>query len=62
MSIFRRDREPSEAERARQKAERDLIRTIEETPAFRDLGERLRVLRQHNHFAEAISATFRGER
>lgn len=60
--LFPRRREPSEAERARAEAERRLAQIRAETPAYQALGNKLRILRERNHFADAIAATFRGER
>jgi hypothetical protein len=59
---WRRNPGPSEATRAREKAERDLDAVRAETPMYRALGERLREIREKNHLAEAVAATFRGDR
>lgn len=61
MKWWRRDRAPSEATRAREQAEAALARTRSETHTYRAIGDSLRDLREKNHFAEAIAATFRGE-
>lgn len=61
MRILRRRRGESEATRARKAAERALEETRAETPQYRALGESLRELREANHFALAIRASFRGE-
>ena len=63
MWPFRRKRDPmptSEATLARKKAERDLAETRAETEKYRQLGERLREIREHNHLAEAFARSLRG--
>lgn len=56
-----------DARRARERAQADLERMREqsakvraETPHYRAWSERLRDLREKNHFAEALQATIRG--
>ena len=61
MGIFRRTRPESEATQARKAAERALEHTRAETPKIRALAESLRELRENNHFAMAMKATFRGD-
>ncbi|HJR90229.1 MAG TPA: hypothetical protein VJ782_08760 [Aeromicrobium sp.] len=51
----------SEATQARKRAERELERTRAQTPMYRDLGERIRELRKHNHLAEGLRALLLGE-
>ena len=48
-----------EATRAREHAEAQLERVRAETPMYAALGRSLRELRERNHFAESIAATFR---
>lgn len=50
----------SEATRARQRAERDLLATRAKTPMYRDLAASLREIRERNNFAAAIETSFRG--
>lgn len=45
---------------ARESAERELARVRSETPYFERLGRDLRTIRERNHFAENIRATFKG--
>lgn len=45
---------------ARQRAERDLERTQEETREVQRLAESLRAIRERNHFAESIAHIYRG--
>lgn len=52
----------SEATIARIRAERELERTRQETPLYRELAESLRELRERNNFAAAIETSFRGGR
>ena len=68
FDLFRRKHEeppkrgkPSEATRARIQAERDLEETRAEAQHYRDLGNRLRELRERNHIAESLIHAFRGE-
>lgn len=65
--MIRRKNTPSEATRARERAEQELDQmrseteqTRAQTPAFRDLGERLARARERNHFSESIAALYRG--
>jgi hypothetical protein len=52
----------SAATLARIRAERELERTRQETPLYRELAESLRELRERNNFAAAIETSFRGGR
>lgn len=61
MNLFKRRSGDSEATQSRKKAERALEETRAETSEYRALGESLRELREANHFAIAIKASFRGE-
>lgn len=61
--MFNRHRQASrleEATRSRERAEQELARVQSETPVYAGLARSLRELREQNHFALAISATFRG--
>lgn len=60
MKLWRRSTAPTEGEKARQRAEADLARTMAETPMYRALGESLRQLREENHFAQAIRESMGG--
>lgn len=63
MNILRRrrhDERPSEATRAREKAEADLERIKAETSKYAALGAILRDIREVNHIRRDIRATFRG--
>jgi len=61
--MFRRHRDrPTEGKQAREKAERELRRVRAETPWYQDLGERLRDLREENHFGENVAAALRGRK
>lgn len=64
MTWFRRrtHHPPSEGTKARKRAEKDLVETKAETVRYRALAESLREIRQRNHFADSITATFRGDR
>lgn len=60
--LFRRKRvAPSAATRSRLQAERDLEEMRAEAQKYRDLGNRLRDIRQNNHIAEALNHAFRGD-
>lgn len=61
MKLFKRhhDERVTEATVAREQAERELERIKAETPMYAALGQRLRELRERNHFADSIAATFR---
>ena len=50
-----------EARQARIEAERDLERRRAETSRVQAMTENWRRIRERNHFAAAIEATFRGE-
>lgn len=52
-------RRADEAARAREHAEAQLERIRAETPMYAALARSLRELRERNHFAESIAATFR---
>jgi len=63
------DTQPSEATRARERAElelpralRDLDQTRQETSKYRALGDQLRILREDNHIAEAFRESILGGR
>jgi L-fucose isomerase-like protein len=61
--ILRRHRHemrPSEATRAREKAEADLERIRAETPMYAALGRILREIREENHIRQHLLATFKG--
>lgn len=69
MKWFRRCRggrrsrdQVSEATQSRERAERELEWVRAQTPVYRRLAADLRELRQENHFAESIEATFKGGR
>lgn len=49
---------PSEATLARMRAERALAQTRAQTPFYRALGARLRVLQERNHIAENFEHAF----
>jgi hypothetical protein len=49
-----------EAEQARRKAEEDLVRTLEQGDAVREVADQLRQHRRVNHFAELFGQTFEG--
>ena len=53
-------RPPSEATKARMKAEAELRATRAQTPRYRDLGASLKEIRERNNFAAAILTTFQG--
>lgn len=62
IAFWRRDRLPSEAERARDKAEHDLAQTRAETPKYRALGNALRDRIDENNLGRALTESFRGNR
>lgn len=49
-----------EAERARRKAEQDLVRTLEQSEAVREIAAQLRQHRRVNHFAELFGQSLEG--
>jgi hypothetical protein len=51
----------TEATRARQRAEVELVETRKQTAHYRALAESLREIRDRNRFADAIERTFRGD-
>ena len=62
MSLWRKDRPPSEATKAREKAERDLAEIRAETPHYRALGRAWREAVEENHIGQALTEAFRGNR
>lgn len=48
----RRRREPTEAEKARRRAEEELERTRRETPLYAALGAEVREIRERNHLTD----------
>ncbi|KRB73087.1 hypothetical protein ASE01_20135 [Nocardioides sp. Root190] len=50
--FWRRRREPTEGEQARQQAEVELERTRAETPLYVALGAEVREIRERNHLTE----------
>lgn len=61
-----RTRQPLEGAKARERAEKNLERVMDErrateaeTPSYRALGNALRQLREENHFAHAIRESMR---
>ena len=53
---------PSDGTKAREKAERELEATREETNYYRDLSRELRAIRERNHLAEAFLTAAQGRR
>lgn len=51
---------PSEATLARIKAERELEKTLAQTPKYQALGDRLRKIREDNNFAAAFRHSIQG--
>lgn len=63
MTLRRRHdqvRAPSEATRAREKAEADLERIKAQTPMYAALGRILADIREENEIRKKLRATFRG--
>lgn len=56
------DRDPDEAKRARDDAERNLREARDQWPEVRRVSESLRESVRQNHFGEAIEAIFKGAR
>lgn len=60
--MFGRRRErPTEATRAREQAERDLERIKAQTHTYRELGQRMRQIRERNHLAELFEHAMKGK-
>lgn len=64
MRFWRRPRDPapSEATRARKKAERDLEATKAETPKYAALARSLIEIQQVNHLGQNAARVLRGEK
>jgi hypothetical protein len=62
LTFWRRNKEPSAAERARIKAERDLAATRAETPKYRDLARSFIEIREVNHLGQTAAQVLRGEK
>lgn len=66
MSLFKRKKQDhsglKDAQDARARAQQQLEQTRSETPRVMALAAALRDLRERNHFADALEATFRGDR
>lgn len=60
MKLWNRNR-TSEADQAHTEAQHGLREARDRWPEVRRVSTSLRELRERNHFAESITATFRGE-
>lgn len=61
IRIWRRNREPSEATKSRQKAERDLEATRAETPKYVELARSLVQVQNKNHLGQTAAQVLQGK-
>lgn len=61
-SIWKRERGPSEATRAREQAERDLAATKAETAPIKAFAARLLEVQKVNHLGEGAHRVLRGDK